>query len=148
MLRIIGIRIYEFMIKILHKDLSYRITGLLFKTHKELGRFRNEKQYADYFENLLKANKMKYEREYGFKDQQYGNNQVRCICDFIIENKIILEFKAKNFITKEDYYQTKRYLATLNLELAMIVNFRQYRLAPKRVLNSTYTHSEHLDNNS
>ena len=70
MLRIIGIRIYEFMVKILHKDLSYRITGLLFKTHKELGRFRNEKQYADYFENLLKANKMKYEREYGFKDQQ------------------------------------------------------------------------------
>jgi len=61
---------------------------------------------------------------------------VRCICDFIIDDKIIIEFKAKNFITKEDYYQAKRYLVTLNLELAIIVNFRQYRLSPKRVLNS------------
>jgi len=130
------------MVKILHKDLSYKITGLLFKTHKELGRFRNEKQYADYFENLLKDEGLSYKREYRFKDPQYGNNKVRCVCDFIIEDKIILEFKAKNFITKEDYYQTKRYLITLNLELAVIINFRQYRLAPKRVLNSAYTRSD------
>lgn len=51
------------MDKILHKDLSYKINGLLFKTHKELGQFRNEKQYADYFESLLKREGIKYERE-------------------------------------------------------------------------------------
>lgn len=135
-----------FMEKILHKDLSYKITGLLFKTHKDLGHFRNEKQYGDYFEKLLGEENIKYAREYKFDDQQYGNGKVRCVCDFVIDDKIIIEFKAKNFITKEDYYQTKRYLVTLNLELAIIVNFRQNRLAPKRVLNSEYAnfkHSEH-----
>lgn len=111
---------------------------MLFKIHKELGRFRNEKQYADYFEELLKKEKIKYEREYRFIDNKYGQDQVRCICDFIIDRKVILEFKAKNFITKEDYYQAKRYLITLNLQLALLVNFRQYRLAPKRVLNSNF----------
>jgi len=132
---------------ILYKDLSYVITGFLFKTHKELGIYRNEKQYADYFEKLLMDKKINYNREYKFNDRQYGLNKIRCICDFLIENKIILEFKAKNFITKEDYYQAKRYLITLNLELAIIVNFRQYRLAPKRVLNGEYKASnlEHLD---
>lgn len=124
------------MEKIVHKELSYTITGLFFKTHKDLGHFRNEKQYADYFEKLLKAEKIKYVREYRFDDQQYGQGKVRCVCDFIVEDKIIIEFKAKNFITKEDYYQAKRYLITLNLELAIIVNFRQNRLSPKRVLNS------------
>ena len=126
------------MSKVAHKELSYKITGLLFKTHKELGRFRNEKQYADYFEKLLIEEKIKYVREYKFEDHQYGQSKVRCICDFIIEDKVIIEFKAKNYITKEDYYQTKRYLVTLNLQLAILVNFRQYRLSPKRVLNSNF----------
>lgn len=123
---------------IVYKELSYKITGLLYKTHKELGHFRNEKQYADNFEELLKQSGIKYVREYKFEDGQYGKGKTRCICDFIIEDKIILEFKAKNFITKDDYYQTQRYLLTLNLKLGIIVNFRQNRLSPKRVLNSSY----------
>ncbi len=126
------------MDKVVHKELSYKITGLLFKTHQELGHYRNEKQYADYFEKLLVKEGIKYIREYKFVDHQYGKDIIRCICDFIIEDKIILEFKATSFITKKDYYQMKRYLVTLNLQLGIIVNFRQYRLSPKRVLNSNF----------
>ena len=47
--------------KILHKDLSYKITGLLFEVHKKLGCFRNEKQYSDYFEKLLEENGFNYD---------------------------------------------------------------------------------------
>ena len=126
------------MDKVVHKRLSYKITGLLFETHRELGQYRNEKQYADFFEGLLKREKIKYDREYRFEDHQYGCGKTRCVCDFIIEGKIVLEFKAKNYITKEDYYQAKRYLVSLNLQLAIIINFRQHRLAPKRVLNSNF----------
>ena len=123
---------------VIYKDLSYKIVGLLFKTHKVLGRFRNEKQYADFYENLLKVNNIKYIRKYKFKDQKFGAGNVRCVCDFIIDDKMILEFKAENFITTKDYFQAKRYLVTLNLKLAIIVNFRQFRLSPKRVLNKDY----------
>ncbi len=126
------------MDKVIHKELSYKITGLLFETHKTLGRYRNEKQCADYFEKLLIREGIKYAREYKFIDQQYGKGQIRCICDFIIEDKIILEFKSKDHLTKEDYFQAKRYLVTLNLQLAIVVNFRQKRLAPKRVLNGNF----------
>ena len=58
--------------------------------------------------------------------------------DFIIDGKIILEFKTVDYLTKNDYNQLKRYLITLNLKLGIIINFRQRRLAPKRVLNSEY----------
>ncbi|MCK4554540.1 GxxExxY protein [Candidatus Parcubacteria bacterium] len=126
------------MDKVVHKELSYKINGLLFKTHRELARYKSEKQYGDYFEDLLIKEGMKYVREYRFIDLQDSQGKTRCICDFIIEDKIILEFKTKNFITKEDYYQAKRYLTTLKLQLAVIVNFRQYRLSPKRVLNSDF----------
>jgi GxxExxY protein len=103
-----------------------------------LGYFRNEKQYCDYFEKLLQGRGIKYVREYRFTDNQYGQEIVRCICDFIVEDKIIIEFKAKDFITKEDYYQVQRYLATLNMELGIIANFRQRKVYPKRVLNSAF----------
>ena len=126
------------MEKIIYKDLSYKINGLLFKTHRELGCLRNEKQYADYFEKLLITEKIKHTREYRFDDITYGNGSIRCICDFIIDDKIILEFKTKDYLTKKDYFQVKRYLITLNIKLAIIVNFRQKRLSPKRILNSEY----------
>lgn len=126
------------MSKLIHEDLTYKINGLLFKTHNDLGRYLNEKQYADYFEKLLNEEKIKYVREYRIKDIDKGQGKTRCICDFIIEDIVILEFKTKSFIDKEDYYQTQRYLATLNIELGLLVNFRQKRLVPKRVLNSAF----------
>ena len=60
--------------------------------------------------------------------------------------KIPLDFKAKAFITREDYYQMQRYLNAANLELGIIVNFRPYQLSYKRVLNSSY--SGYSDKNS
>jgi len=40
--------------KLIYPDLSYKINGILFTVHNELGRFCNEKQYADAIENFLK----------------------------------------------------------------------------------------------
>ncbi|PIR93117.1 hypothetical protein COT99_02475 [Candidatus Falkowbacteria bacterium CG10_big_fil_rev_8_21_14_0_10_43_10] len=130
--------------KCVYKELSYEIVGLLFQTHKDLGHFRNEKQYGDYFEKLLRQQGIKYVREYRFEDHQYGIGNIRCVVDFIIDDKIVIEFKAKDSLTKEDYYQVKRYLVTLNLHLGILVNFRQPRLVPKRVLNSLYYKKDHL----
>lgn len=44
--------------KLVLPELSYEINGILFKVHNELGRFLNEKQYADAVEKLLKENKI------------------------------------------------------------------------------------------
>lgn len=122
------------MTKIIHKELSYTITGLCFQIHKELGRFCRERQYADRFEELLKELKIKYKREFELNNLENsltkGNR-----ADFLIENKIIIDFKAKNFITKEDYIQMQRYLKEAKLELGLIVNFRNPHLKPKRILN-------------
>lgn len=68
------------MEKVVHKELSYKLTGLLFQTHKDLGCYRNEQQDGDCFENLLKQSNIKYVREYRFKDE--NENIDRCIVDF------------------------------------------------------------------
>ncbi|MDD5528220.1 MAG: GxxExxY protein [Patescibacteria group bacterium] len=119
--------------ELIYKDLSYKITGVLFQVHNDLGRYKNEKQYSDYFEKLLKENNINYSREFRINNPK--NKTVRSICDFIIENKIIIEIKAVSFIDREFYFQIKRYLTDLNLELGLLVNFRQKCLTPKRILN-------------
>jgi GxxExxY protein len=124
--------------KIIYPDLSYLINGILFKAHNDLGRFRNEKEYGDYIENNFKKLNIKYEREkilpISFEGEKSGRNKV----DFLIEDLIILEIKAKRFIEKDDYYQIKRYLITLNKKLGLLVNFRDKYLKIKRILNSQF----------
>jgi len=121
--------------KIIHPKLSYQITGLLFETHNKLGCYRNEKQYADYFEQLLKNHRIVHQRETPIKQSFQGERPNRNIPDFIIENTVIIDFKAKRIITKKDYYQMKRYLISANKELGILANFRQKYLTPKRILN-------------
>lgn len=89
-------------INILHPELSYKITGLCFQIQKELGRFCRERQYADRMEELLKASHIKYKRELELK-KIVSSSPKGNIVDFIIDDKIIIDLKAKNFITKDDY---------------------------------------------
>jgi len=122
--------------KVLYPELSYDINGVLFTTRKELGIFCNEKQYCDYIETLFKERGIKYEREkiltQYFEGEQKGRNRV----DFLIEDTIILEVKAKSMLATEDYYQVQRYLTSLGKELGILVNMRRYTVTPKRILNS------------
>jgi len=125
------------MDKLIYPALSYKITGILFKVHNQLGRFCSERQYCDLIEKYLKENNFVYAREKIlppiFNGEKLGRNKV----DFVIENKIILEIKSKKIITKDDYYQVRKYLSVLNFKLAILVNFRTAYLHPKRILNSS-----------
>ena len=123
--------------KIVYPDLSYKITGILFTVHNELGRYCNEKQYADRIEFYFQKFKIKYEREKilpeSFENEARGRNRV----DFFVDNKIILEIKTKRILEKEDYYQVRRYLIALSKKLGIIVNFRDKYIHSKRILNSS-----------
>lgn len=121
--------------KLIYEELTYEINGAIFETHNELGPYCNEKQYCDKLEEKIKKQGLSYEREKvlppSFEGEKAGRNQV----DFVIENKVVIEAKAKRAIRREDYYQTQRYLKALNKKLAILVNFRNKRVHIKRVIN-------------
>lgn len=114
-------------LKLLYPKLSYKITGLCFTVHNDLGRYSREVQYADALEKELKANKVPYKREYTVRDTR---NRV----DFIIDDKVLLELKAKDIIGREEYFQVQRYLQVTQLRLGLLLNFRQKYLRPKRIV--------------
>lgn len=84
--------------KLIHPELSYLLTGIFFEIHNTLGRYARERQYADPLESKLKELKIPYVRE---RDSRKTGNRV----DFIVDEKIVVELKAKPFTTREDYYQ-------------------------------------------
>lgn len=123
------------MSEILHKDLSYKINGILFEIHNKLGSFCNHNQYFEALEIVLKNRGMSYQREIEvpimLDGHAIGGNRL----DFLIDDKIVLDVKNKKIITKKDYVQMKRYLNAAQKELGMIVNFAEKSIKPARIIN-------------
>src|SRR3989344_4074237 len=92
--------------KLVYPQESYKVTGILYATHNDLGRSCNEKQYCDRIESQLKALGISYEREkelsISFDGETPGRNKI----DFIIMEKIILEVKAKRLLTREALFNS------------------------------------------
>ena len=87
--------------KLVFGELSFLINGILYQVHNELGRFAREKQYADLVETKLKAIKISYRRELEVGDS--GNK-----IDFSIEDKIVVELKAKPFFDGRRLFSGKK----------------------------------------
>lgn len=120
-------------ITILFPELSYKLNGIFFKIHKNLGRYCRERQYADELEKELKKEKINYQREYRvIKDNDFAGN----VTDFLVENNVVVELKAKKYINKEDFYQMQRYLKSTNKRLGLLVNVQDDFIKTKRVLNN------------
>lgn len=101
---------------LLYPDLSFDVVGLCYDTHNEIGKFGKEKQYTDLLEKKLKEAGIQYNRECIIGNT--GNT-----VDFFIEDKIILELKARRFLATADFVQTQRYLQVTGIRLGLLVNF-------------------------
>jgi len=121
--------------KVIFPELSYKINGLLFEIHNTLGQYAREKQYGDALQTLLENEKVAFERE-KFLPIELVSNISTNKADFVIENQIVLELKAKPFVTDEDFVQIRRYLQAGNYKLGLVVNFRSRYLKPKRIIRS------------
>jgi len=122
--------------KVLYPELSYKLCGLLYAVHNELGPERSEMSYGDALEEKLKLESIPYKRETALVASFQGEKSRRNVPDFVIEGIIVIDLKAKRIITKEDYFQMRRYLASSGMSLGLIANFRQKYLSPKRILYS------------
>lgn len=130
------------MVKIVEKELSYKLVGLLFDIHNKLGGEYHEKYYTRAVEEKLKEANLKYKRELPVDLRIDGKKIGKYILDFLVEDKIILEIKAKPEVLPADVRQVLAYLQSVNLELGITVNFRGPKLIYKRILNPRAKNSD------
>src|SRR3989344_3412133 len=123
------------MTKLIYPDLSYKIMGVLFKVHNQIGEVRQEKHYQKALEIELRNQKITFEREkktiFKYEGEKIGDYFV----DFVIDGKVLLELKAKDFYSSKDINQVISYLKNLGLRLGILVNFRSDKLRYKRIIN-------------
>lgn len=124
------------MSEIIHKDLCYELGGFFYEIQNKLGNACSERQYQDALEFKLKNSGCNYEREkdllFKLKEGNISGNRA----DFVIDDKIVIDIKAKKYITREDYKQMLRYLKSGNYKLGLIVNFGERKVIIKRIVNS------------
>jgi GxxExxY protein len=121
--------------ELLYKELSYAITGLAFDIDNAIGFGHREKIYADGFEELLKQNGIKYEREV-YCPLKIGNKVIaKKYFDFKIEDKLIVELKTGDYMYKESCSQLFSYLKTSKLQLGLVIRFTKNGVKIKRIPN-------------
>jgi GxxExxY protein len=124
------------MEEFLHGELTYRINGLIFEMYKELGFGYQEKYYQRAFEEILKINKIKYKKELhcpiSFRDKIIG----RYFVDFLVDNKIVVEFKIGNEMYQRHFKQVIGYLKINNLQIGLLALITPEKITIKRIINS------------
>ena len=125
--------------ELIYRDESYGLLGIAMEIHNKLGNIYQEKHYQKVFEEKLKQKNISFEKEKKIIAKTDDGCEIgEFFLDFVVYDKIVLEFKKVNFIHYNDIKQVLRYLDAVNLKLGIIINFKLNRLQYKRVINPRY----------
>jgi len=121
----------------LYKDITYDIRGACFWVWKEFrGAFKESVIDKALTKELTKRGR-KVDNQKRI-DIFYDNEKVGTyIPDKIIDDKVLLELKCKQFITKQDIDQFWKYLKGSHYKLGLLINFGPKNLEIKRVVYDT-----------
>ena len=119
----------------MYSDLSYKVIGVLFEVWNNVGVGHKEKFYQKAVARELEISKTNFKEQLPAKIEYKGKFLGLYYFDFLIEDKMILEIKVRNFFSKKDIEQLYSYLKSKNLKLGMIAHFTRTGVKFKRVLN-------------
>lgn len=120
---------------LIYPELCYQIMGVLFEIWTEMGFGYKERFYQKAIVNEFKNVGLKFEEQLPVKIQ-YKNQVVGVYYfDFLIEDKIILEIKVRNYFSKKDISQLYSYLKAKGLKLGIIAHFTRTGVKFRRVIN-------------
>jgi GxxExxY protein len=121
--------------ELVYSDLSYKILGVLFSSWNDLGFGHKEHFYQKVVAANLQNIGLKFQEQLPVKIR-YKNAYIGIYYfDFLIEDKIVLEIKVRNYFSKKDIDQLYSYLKAKNLKLGIIAHFTRNGVKFKRVVN-------------
>ncbi|WP_034040989.1 GxxExxY protein [Wocania ichthyoenteri] len=123
------------MSKIIYKDESYAIVGVLFEVYNNLGSGFSEIVYKDAIEYEFKSLNIPFQREKEFS-VAYKDTLLKhkFYADFVVFDKIILEIKSTENLNDKHTTQCINYLKVSQCKLAILANFHKDLLDHKRIV--------------
>ena len=121
--------------KIIEKELSYKLIGVIYEVFNQIGGGHKEKMYQKAISIKLKEHQIKFEEQVAtpvkINDEQIGIY----FLDFVVEDKIIIEIKQGKHFKISDFRQTTSYLSTTGHKLDLLIVFTLEDVRFRRILN-------------
>lgn len=119
-----------------HSEITHAIIGAAMKVHSTLGNGFQEVIYQRALAIELSKNDLSFQRELEmqiyYDEQQIGTRRV----DFLVEEKVMVELKARTKLEDVHIAQAINYLEAYNLEIGLLINFGAKSLEFRRLINS------------
>jgi GxxExxY protein len=124
-------------------DLTYKINGACIEVHKILGAGLLESVYHKCLEQEFLIRNINFKSELKIPVVYKGKN-IECdfICDFLVEDAIVLELKAVSAINDIHRAQVYNYMNLLKVAKGIIINFKVkniYNEGQETLVNSYYS---------
>ena len=121
--------------ELIYKEESYKIIGACMEVHKELGCGFLEPVYQEALSLEFQRQSISYisekELDIFYKGEKLNK---KYFADFVCYDKIILELKALDKLTKNHESQVINYLKAAKFKLGLLVNFGENSLVYKRLV--------------
>ena len=117
-----------------YKELTEKLIGYSFDIFKQIGGKHPEKFYQNAFENKLKDNGINYKRE-NYCKLEVDNKRIGYVnLDFLIENKVVIEFKVREIIYSKDIAQILSYMRLKSIPIGLILLFTDQGVRVRRFI--------------
>ena len=118
-----------------YSEITSKIIGCAMRVHSTIGNGFQEVIYQRAMAIEFEDDGLGYQREIEmpiyYKDVEIGTRRV----DFLVEEKVLTEFKALSQLDNSHIAQTLNYLEAFKLEIALLINFGAPSLQFKRLTN-------------
>ncbi|HPC99614.1 MAG TPA: GxxExxY protein [Bacteroidales bacterium] len=108
---------------LLHKDLTDKIIQTFYEVYNELGYGFLEKVYQNAMQLELREKGFFVECQKQIKVFYKGYEVGEYFADLVVNNAVILELKAAEYMTKEFESQLLNYLKGTEVEVGLLLNF-------------------------
>ncbi len=125
------------MKKLLYEQETYKIRGACFSVWKEFGGAFKEKIVENALSIELEELGFTVDTQKRFPIFYKAKKVGVYVPDLIVNNIILIELKAKEFVTKGDQQQFWHYLKATNYKLGLLINFSPEKLEINRRIYDT-----------
>ena len=122
--------------ELLHSEITGPVIGVAIEVHKILGPGFLESVYDEAFAIELDLRNIHYERQRSIDIFYKGKLAKHFVCDFIIENLVVVELKALLQLGDVEKAQILNYLKATRLPVGLLLNFGTRSLEYKRFANT------------
>jgi len=119
----------------LYKGLTEKLIGASFKVYNTLGYGFREKEYQSAYVVELNKLNLQFKRELCCLLKYDGKIIAKFFIDFLVEDKVVVEFKVAEEFYKKHFDQVMTYLKDNKLELGLLIIFTSKKVLVKRIIN-------------